>query len=87
VTPDWLDRCEYPSSPTGSTWALADCITWTRGRARLLWGTRDPAFGACLSRWCTVFEQATVVELDCGHAPPEERPAESLAALERFLAA
>jgi haloalkane dehalogenase len=55
--------------------------------ALLLWGMRDPAFGAFLPRWRAGLERATAVELDCGHAPPEERPAESLAALEAFLAA
>ena len=53
----------------------------------LIWGLEDPAFGAFLPRWRAELERAEVVELDCGHAPPEERPAETLVALERFLAA
>jgi haloalkane dehalogenase len=54
--------------------------------ALLPWGMRDPAFGASLPRWLEVFERAQVLELDCGHAPPEERAPELLPALERFLA-
>jgi len=55
--------------------------------ALLVWGMKDPAFGALLPRWRAALERAEVVELDCGHAPPEERPAETLAVIERFLAA
>jgi haloalkane dehalogenase len=52
----------------------------------LLWGMKDPAFAACLSRWRDAFTQAQVIELaDCGHAPPEERAPELLPFLEQFL--
>lgn len=51
----------------------------------LIWGTKDPAFGRYLPRWRELFEHAEVVELDCGHAPPEERAPESLGPLTRFL--
>jgi haloalkane dehalogenase len=53
--------------------------------ALLPWGMRDPAFGAYLPRWLSVFERAQVLELDCGHAPPEERAPELLPILEGFL--
>lgn len=59
-----------------------------RTPALLAWGLKDPAFGRFLPRWRTVFRRADVVALeDCGHAPPEERAAEVVPALERFLAA
>jgi pimeloyl-ACP methyl ester carboxylesterase len=53
--------------------------------ALLIWGMKDPAFGRYLPRWREVFERAEVVELDCGHAPPEERAPESLRRLVPFL--
>ena len=56
--------------------------------ALLVWGLKDPAFGAYLPRWRTVFQRAEVLALeDCGHAPPEERAPEVLPTLERFLQA
>jgi pimeloyl-ACP methyl ester carboxylesterase len=51
----------------------------------LIWGMKDPAFGRYLPRWREVFERAEVVELDCGHVPPEERAPESLRRLAPFL--
>jgi haloalkane dehalogenase len=54
--------------------------------ALLVWGMKDPAFGRYLARWRGVFDRMQVIELPgCGHAPPEERPAESLAAINGFL--
>ena len=54
--------------------------------ALLAWGMKDPAFGAYLPRWRSVFQRAEVLPLaDCGHAPPEERAPEVLPVLERFL--
>jgi haloalkane dehalogenase len=54
--------------------------------ALLVWGMKDPAFGAYLPRWRSVFQRAEVLPLaDCGHAPPEERAPEVLPVLERFL--
>ncbi|MGB3617644.1 MAG: alpha/beta fold hydrolase [Catalinimonas sp.] len=54
----------------------------------LLWGTRDPFFGPdALARWQAALPRARTVELDCGHFPAEERPAEVLSALEDWLAA
>ena len=56
--------------------------------AMLVWGMKDPAFGAMLPRWRTVFPRAEVVELaDVGHAPPEERGPEVAAMIARFLSA
>jgi haloalkane dehalogenase len=52
----------------------------------LVWGLKDPAFGAALPRWRSMFERAEVLALpDCGHAPPEERAPEILPTIERFL--
>lgn len=54
--------------------------------ALLLWGMRDPAFGAFLPRWRSVFENAQVVELEgSGHAPSEERAPEVIPLMARFL--
>jgi haloalkane dehalogenase len=54
--------------------------------ALLVWGMKDPAFGAFLPRWRAVFRRAEVVAWDdVGHAPPEERGPESAAAIVRFL--
>jgi haloalkane dehalogenase len=53
--------------------------------ALLAWGMKDPAFGAYLPRWRALFPRADVVELDCGHAPPEERAPELLPSLRAFL--
>ncbi|HEU5322336.1 MAG TPA: alpha/beta fold hydrolase [Methylomirabilota bacterium] len=54
--------------------------------ALLAWGMKDPAFGAHLPRWRTVFARAEVLELpDAGHAPTEERGPEVAAAVARFL--
>lgn len=64
-------------------WRRRDRIA--RIPALLIWGMKDPAFGRYLSRWREVFERAEVVELDCGHAPPEERAPESLRRLAPFL--
>jgi haloalkane dehalogenase len=64
-------------------WRRRDRIA--RIPALLIWGMKDPAFGRYLSRWREVFERAEVVELDCGHAPPEERAPESLRRLVPFL--
>lgn len=54
--------------------------------ALLVWGLRDPAFGAALPRWRTVFTDARVVEWpDVGHAPQEVRGPESAALVRDFL--
>jgi haloalkane dehalogenase len=70
---DWYD----------GLWRRRDRIA--RIPALLIWGMKDPAFGRYLPRWCEVFERTEVVELDCGHAPPEERAPESLRRLVPFL--
>jgi haloalkane dehalogenase len=70
---DWYD----------GLWRRRDRIA--RIPALLIWGMKDPAFGRYLPRWREVFERAEVVELDCGHAPPEERAPESLRRLVPFL--
>lgn len=68
-----------------SLWQRRDRIA--RHPALLLWGRDDPAFGALLPRWRTVFERATVKEFaGAGHAPPEERAAEVVPLLSEFLA-
>jgi haloalkane dehalogenase len=54
--------------------------------ALLVWGAKDPAFGAVLPRWREVFAHAEVLELaDVGHAPPEERGPELVPIVARFL--
>jgi haloalkane dehalogenase len=54
--------------------------------ALLVWGLRDPAFGAALPRWHAVLGAAeTVAWPDVGHAPPEVRGPESAALVRRFL--
>jgi haloalkane dehalogenase len=70
---DWYD----------GLWRRRDRIA--RIPALLIWGMKDPAFGRYLPRWREVFEHAEVVELDCGHVPPEERAPESLRRLAPFL--
>jgi haloalkane dehalogenase len=71
---DWYD----------SLWRRRDRIA--RHPALLLWGMKDPAFGAVLPRWLTVFEHATVVELSgAGHAPQEERAPEIVPVIREFL--
>ncbi len=60
-----------------------------RGKpALLLWGSRDPAFGApYLSRWREGLPDATVVELpDAGHFVQEEAPNEVASHVIGFLA-
>lgn len=67
-----------------SLWARRDRIADTP--ALLLWGMKDPAFGAALPRWRALFTRAEVVEFaDAGHAPPEERGPEAAVMVERFL--
>jgi pimeloyl-ACP methyl ester carboxylesterase len=69
-----------------SLWARRERLA--RIPALLVWGMKDPAFGGFLARWRSVFQRAEVLALeDCGHAPPEERAAELLPTLERFLQA
>jgi pimeloyl-ACP methyl ester carboxylesterase len=55
----------------------------------LLWGVKDPAFGAReLARFRATFPRAQVKALaGVGHFPPEEAPDEVIAALRTFLAA
>ena len=85
----------------GATWAYArellGASDWLDGLWRrrdrlagipalLVWGTRDPAFGAHLPRWREALPQAEVLALpDVGHAPPEERGPEVAAAVRRFI--
>jgi haloalkane dehalogenase len=81
----------YAREVVGSS-SWYDSLWQQRGRiagipALVIWGMKDPAFGAYLERWRGVFERAEVLELDCGHAPPEERAPEVLPVIERFLAA
>jgi haloalkane dehalogenase len=55
--------------------------------ALLVWGMRDPAFGACLPRWRAALPHAEVVAMaEVGHAPPEERGPEVASIVARFLA-
>lgn len=57
--------------------------------ALLLWGSRDPVVPlANARRLAAALPRARLVVLDrCGHLPAEELPADSLRALESFLAA
>lgn len=81
----WVLGCELAGSDPfyGELWAqrgrLAELPT------TLLWGMSDPAFGpAYLARWRTALPDARVVELPgVGHFPPEEAPAELVAAIRR----
>lgn len=52
-----------------------------------LWGARGRVGRAydVEAVWRTVADDVHAVALDCGHFPAEERPAETLEALERFL--
>ena len=55
----------------------------------VLWGSEGrlpAAFGDLIEVWRTRARQVTGRELPCGHFPPEERPEETAAELERFLA-
>lgn len=55
--------------------------------ALLVWGMRDPAFGAVLPRWRQALPGAEVVAMaEVGHAPPEERGPEVASIVARFLA-
>jgi haloalkane dehalogenase len=80
----------YARELLGSS-AWFDALWQRRGRiaripALLVWGTKDPAFGAALPRWRTVFSDAEVVAWpDVGHAPQEVRGPESAALVRRFL--
>jgi haloalkane dehalogenase len=52
----------------------------------LLWGARDPAFGAAfLSRWQSVLPDAAVRVIPAGHWPHEEQPAEAARAVQEFF--
>jgi haloalkane dehalogenase len=54
--------------------------------ALLVWGMKDPAFGAHLPRWREVFPAARVAEFDdTGHAPQETRAPEVLPIIRSFL--
>ena len=82
----WVLAREVASSGEwyDSLWQRRDRIA--RHPALLLWGMKDPAFGAVLPRWRTVFEHATVVELSgAGHAPQEERAPEIVPVIREFL--
>jgi len=70
---DWYD----------SLWHRRDRIAGIP--ALLMWGMKDPVFAEYLPRWRATLTRAEVVELDCGHAPPEERAPEILPALRAFL--
>ena len=52
-----------------------------------LWGRRSVVgkMFDCLADWRAVAENATGQALDCGHFVPEEKPLQTLAALQRFL--
>jgi pimeloyl-ACP methyl ester carboxylesterase len=56
--------------------------------ALFVWGSHDPlvppAFARHVARWLPDAEQVTLA--DCGHVPQVERPAETLALLERLFA-
>jgi haloalkane dehalogenase len=84
----WIHAREVLGSSDwyASLWARRERIE--RIPALLVWGMKDPAFGAYLPRWRSVFRRAEVLPLeDCGHAPPEERAPELLPTMERFLQA
>ena len=66
-----------------SLWRRRDRLTPIP--ALLVWGMKDPVFAEYLPRWRSVFGRCDVVELDCGHAPPEERAPEILPTLRAFL--
>jgi haloalkane dehalogenase len=53
----------------------------------LLWGVRDPAFGAKeLERWQSILEPRVTATLpNVGHFPQEERPGVVIAALRRIV--
>jgi haloalkane dehalogenase len=55
--------------------------------ALLVWGMRDPAFGAAqLARWSALLPHARVERLpEVGHFVPEEAPEQFVAALRSFL--
>ncbi len=73
---DWYDRL----------WRMRDRIADTP--ALLLWGMRDPTFGAeVLERWEALFRHATTVRLPAaGHLPQEEEPETVRQAIRGFLA-
>lgn len=56
--------------------------------ALVLWGSKDPAFGAnALARWRDLLEAARIVELpDAGHFVQEEAPERTLEEVRAFLA-
>lgn len=64
---------------------------WTRLRtlepeALFIWGRRDTLVPAAFARHVAdVLPQAEQLELDCGHVPQVERPAQTHAAMARFL--
>jgi len=67
-----------------SLWARRERLA--RIPALLAWGARDPAFGACLPRWRSLFYRAEVLErADAGHAPQETRGPEVAPVVSRFL--
>jgi len=55
--------------------------------ALILWGTRDPAFGAqrYLQRWTSLFDAPRVHQLDVGHYVPEEAGPEIVPQVRRFV--
>jgi len=67
-----------------SLWERRDAL---KGRPTLLiWGLKDPAFGAQLGRWRSVLPDAEVLELpEVGHWPQEEEPERVSQALLEFL--
>ena len=73
------------------SWAFYDSQWQQRERLRdmpslIVWGMKDPAFRPHLiARWREVLPRAAVVELEVGHWPQEEAPADVVAAVGRFL--
>ena len=84
----WIYARELTGSSAwyGSLWDRRERLA--RIPALLVWGTRDPAFGALLPRWRSVFYRADVVPLPgAGHAPQEAFGAQLVPIVGRFLEA
>ena len=87
-TAPWVLGCELAGSDPyyASLWSRRAALREVP--ATLVWGMRDPAFGAAyLARWREALPAARVHELaDAGHFPQEEAPELLLAALREALA-
>jgi len=73
-----------PDHPSAATFREARSFVESfRGPALIVWGTRDPVFGAeALESWRALLPEAEVVALEgAGHFPQEDAPQELVAAL------